>query len=230
MDEFPMDEPRLRIGVATIGQAPRPDMVADLRTILGDRPTILEAGALDGLSLGEIRHLAPSPGEFPLITSTRTGSVVTLSQARVVPLIQLALDRLASGGAQIFVVLCTGEFPPFRAPGLILMPQMLIMSAVQAIGVRKLGVFPPLADQVKVVQARWTSAGYEAIVVPASPYQADELVLEAAAQISSERVDALVLDCQAYKLRHRRMLRDVLDCPILVPNSLIGHYLQELIV
>ena len=52
-----MTEPR-RIGVLTIGQAPRADdAVAELSQVLGPSYTILERGALDDLSASEIDEL-----------------------------------------------------------------------------------------------------------------------------------------------------------------------------
>lgn len=224
----PMNDSRFPVGVATIGQAPRPDMMADLRSVLGDARTIHEVGALDELQDQQILEMAPDEGDFPLVSRLRDGTVVELSRAAVIPLLQSALDRLATAGARIFVVLCTGEFPRFHAPGPILLPQKVLSSTVDALGVHKIGLLPPLAEQVGEVEARWEAAGYDPVVLPASPYGDDGLILNAGRELASASVEAVVLDCQAYRLRHREMLRAVLDCPILVPNGLIGRYLQEL--
>ena len=47
------------IGLITVGQAPRSDVVPDMAAILGADVEIVEAGALDGLAREEITPLAP---------------------------------------------------------------------------------------------------------------------------------------------------------------------------
>jgi protein AroM len=49
------------IGVVTIGQTPRRDIVPHLRSVLGDHIEIIEAGALDGLSEEEVATQAKRP-------------------------------------------------------------------------------------------------------------------------------------------------------------------------
>ena len=48
------------IGLVTIGQSPRSDVVPDMAAILGPAVEIREAGALDGLARSEIDALAPT--------------------------------------------------------------------------------------------------------------------------------------------------------------------------
>ena len=48
-----------KVGLITVGQSPRSDVVPDMAAILGGDVEILEAGALDGLSREQIAPLAP---------------------------------------------------------------------------------------------------------------------------------------------------------------------------
>ena len=48
-----------KVGLITVGQAPRSDVVPDMAAILGGDVEIVEAGALDGLSREQIAPLAP---------------------------------------------------------------------------------------------------------------------------------------------------------------------------
>ena len=52
------------IGMITIGQSPRVDVVPEIREILGDGIEVLEAGALDGLSLEEVKGFSPRKGRL----------------------------------------------------------------------------------------------------------------------------------------------------------------------
>ncbi len=216
------------VGIVTIGQAPRPDIGADLRAILGPSVPVLEAGALDELDAGQIAQLAPAGSDFPLITRLRDGSTVVVGKSRVLPLLQERLDQLAARGARLFAILCTGRFPAFRAPGPVLFPERVIAGTVEALGVRRLGLLPALPGQAAEVHQRWARAGFEPVVAPASPYGEDQAILEAVAQLRTARVQIAVLDCQGYRLRHRDLVRGVLDCPVLVPTALTGRWLQEL--
>ena len=49
---------KARIGMVTVGQAPRTDVVPDMATLLPD-VEIVQAGALDGLDRAAIATLAP---------------------------------------------------------------------------------------------------------------------------------------------------------------------------
>ncbi len=217
------------VGLVTIGQAPRTDICADLRSIVGPTVCLLEAGALDPLAPDEIAALAPGAHDFPLITRLRTGETVQVAKARIVPLVQARIDDLARQGARLFVVLCTGEFPAFRAPGPVLLPQQVVARSAEALGVHRVGILPPLPGQAVEVRRRWAAAGFEPTVVPASPYGTPEAILEAAGVLRTADAELVILDCQGYRLEHRELLRPVLDCPILVPTGLVGRLVQELV-
>ena len=51
----------MKIGLITIGQSPRVDVVPEMVQILGD-VDIIECGALDNLTAEEIQKLAPKEG------------------------------------------------------------------------------------------------------------------------------------------------------------------------
>ena len=52
-----------KVGLITVGQAPRSDVVPDMAAILGGDVEIVEAGALDGLTREQIAPLAPEGDE-----------------------------------------------------------------------------------------------------------------------------------------------------------------------
>ena len=62
-----------RVGMITIGQSPRPDVVPEVVALVGRPMTVVEAGALDGLSLAEVRRLAPGPMDDTLVTRMQDG-------------------------------------------------------------------------------------------------------------------------------------------------------------
>ena len=56
----------MKIGAVTIGQSPRTDVMADMKAILGEEVEVLEAGALDGISMEEIKQMEPAKGDYEM--------------------------------------------------------------------------------------------------------------------------------------------------------------------
>ena len=54
---------KAKVGLLTIGQSPREDIVSEIKPLLDSRIEILEKGLLDGLSFEEIKRLKPKAGE-----------------------------------------------------------------------------------------------------------------------------------------------------------------------
>ena len=72
------------VGLVTIGQAPRTDVVPDMAAILGPGVEIREAGALDGLARVEIDRLAPTGDDEILVTRLTDGTAVFLGKPKIV--------------------------------------------------------------------------------------------------------------------------------------------------
>ncbi len=51
-----------RVGMITIGQSPRVDVVPEVAALVGRPMEVVEAGALDGLSLEEVRPVGARTG------------------------------------------------------------------------------------------------------------------------------------------------------------------------
>jgi protein AroM len=77
-----------RVGLITVGQAPRSDVVPDMAAILGGDVEIVEAGALDGLSREQIEPLAPEGDDEILVTRLADGSSVFVGKTRMIPRIE----------------------------------------------------------------------------------------------------------------------------------------------
>ena len=73
-----MDTREQRVGLVTIGQSPRDDVVGEMRSILGSGIKISQRGALDGLAGMEIAKLKPGKNDLPLSTRLRDGSIAAV--------------------------------------------------------------------------------------------------------------------------------------------------------
>ena len=99
-----------KIGMLTIGQSPRDDIMSVMGRYLPANMEVLQRGALDGLDMTAVAELGPRAGERPLVSTMRDGTEVTLTHRSVVPLMQEGVDDLADQGAESIVILCTGGF------------------------------------------------------------------------------------------------------------------------
>ena len=69
---------RKYIGLDTIGHSQRHDCIPEIQTHLGDHVAVIEHGALDGLSLIEVKDYAPGSGMLLLVTRMQDGTEVII--------------------------------------------------------------------------------------------------------------------------------------------------------
>ena len=114
---------KMRVGMVTIGQAPRDDVVPEMAELIGPGAEILEGGALDGLSRAEIADLAPEGDHEVLVTRLSDASAVFVAKEKITPLVQRRIDELEAAGAAMTVVLCTGAFKGLRSSRALVTPE-----------------------------------------------------------------------------------------------------------
>jgi protein AroM len=215
------------LGFATIGQAPRDDI---LSSMLGEtNPAVLQAGALDQLGNDDISNLRPREGEQVLVSRLADGSQVWLSKARVVPHLQAAVDRLVANGAQVVCVLCTGAFPALHAPVRLVFPDQLVTAVVSVLLPRGvLGVLMPDADQAEMMQAKWSANDRDLALAVASPYRHGPAAFyDAANQLNTGGANLIVMDCMGYTRDMQAWVASGCAVPVVLSNALIGSILLE---
>ncbi|MGW8377062.1 AroM family protein [Streptomyces sp. ODS28] len=195
------------LGLVTIGQAPRTDLLDDVRPLLGGlRP--VEHGALDGdrfdgPDAARTRaEVAPEPGEAPLVSRLRDGGSVLLGHGPLAPRMRDAVARCEAEGATATLLLCTGNFPPVPAERPLLYAEPLVQQGVRAIaGADPVGVICPLPDQREDVARRWARLLEGPVrTEPADPYAPDahDQVAQAARRLAAAGSRWLALDCIGY--------------------------------
>jgi len=218
-----------RVGMVTIGQTPRNDVVPEIQTLLGSAIEILQCGALDGLSLEEVRKLAPTSGDSILVTRMRNGEEVTVGESRVLPRVQQCVNNLAPR-CDVLAMLCTGQFPELVSDRMIVMPDALLDGVVNSIqGVRTIGAFIPSAEQKAQALERWKRPDRSVVVESASPYSERDVVTPAAQKIAVSKPDLIVLDCMGYTFRTREVVKKATGKPVILPRSVLARSIVELV-
>lgn len=224
---------KTRLGMVTIGQAPRIDVVPEMAELIGPRAEIVERGALDGLDRAAIAALAPKPGDDILVTRLADGSSVFIGKKQVTPLVQARIDALEREGVGLTVLLCTGKFEGLRAVRPLVEPDRVLRGVLG--GVRfagRLGVLTPSERHVEQTTARWTSYGFDPVVVPLSPYHGavpEGDVAELAEDFREQGAGFVLCDCMGFRRSLRDGLASALGVPVIVANLLVARVVGELV-
>jgi len=224
---------RTIVGMATIGQTPRIDVVPAMQRILGPEVRAIEAGALDGLSAEEIATLAPAPGEQPIVTRLRDGSSTLLSHRKILPRMQRCVDDLTAQGAEFVVMLCGADWSEVKSDKLIVNPGKLFPNTITALAAgRRLGIIKPDGGQVEGETRRYANLGIDARVTSASPYAGDariDLARQAAEQLRAQQVDLVWMTCVGMDERMRETVQEVVQRPVILAQALLGRVVAELV-
>ena len=227
-----------RLGFVTIGQAPRDDMVLGIMEIINKlhperRIEVTQDGALDDLSTAEIEELAPLKEERVLVTKLAGGEVVQVSEARLEPYMQHAVER-ASARAELVVLLCTGSFACLRSHVPLIHPDRLLLDfCFSALTEGVLGVIVPDQSQIEQRGQLWRrirsarAAQVELKFTAASPYTADGAVEDAAAFLAD--CNLLALDCMGYSAVAKQRAAAAQKSPVVLARSVVALAVSELI-
>ena len=219
----------MKLGLVTIGQAPRDDLLPDVAPLLAG-VEFVEHGALDALDVDALAELAPEPGEAPLTSRLRGGGAVVMGHRALTGLLDDAVRRCESDGADATLLLCTGHFGEIAAERPLLAAEPLVQHGVLGLaGNRSVGVICPLPEQADDVRRRWEALLPGPVAVAAaSPYTDSEDRLAAAAEALAD-AELLVLDCVGYTERMRAVVAAAAGRPVLLARAIAVHLAVELV-
>ncbi|MEX2146762.1 MAG: AroM family protein [Candidatus Rokuibacteriota bacterium] len=218
------------VGLVTIGQSPRSDVVPDMAAVLGPGVDIREAGALDGLQRPEIEALAPTGDDEILVTRLADGSSVFLGKQKIVGLVEQRIAALERGGATLTALLCTGAFPKLRATRPLIQPHPVLLGTLRGLSwPGRLGILTPSVPHVPQTEARWRRDGFDAVVAPLSPYEEEDpaALRRAAGAMRAGGAGLVVMDCMGFRRKSRDELRGLTGAPVLLANLLVARLIAE---
>ncbi|RLE51956.1 MAG: hypothetical protein DRJ26_00650 [Candidatus Methanomethylicota archaeon] len=225
-----------RIGMLTIGQSPRTDVVPEISSVLGEEFEVVEAGALDDLSDEEIAAISPRQGETVYVSRLRDGREVKISKEKLIPLLENKIKFLESLGVDAIGLLCSGTFPPFKVKVPLVRPEPILRGLVEAsISANQvLGVIMPSSLQISMGYEKWSSVLCEKIVVESvSPYISEEKRFKILSGIASkfrrENVKLVVMDCIGFSMRDAAFFKSKYSVPTLIPRVLLALGIKALL-
>ena len=198
--------------VFVIGQAPRPDLAAEIAAAAPGLRIVMR-GALDGLTRAEIDAMPPRDGADTLFTILPDGHAVSISKVAVTARMKAMLA--ATEGPVLLA--CTGAFKglPDR-PGLV-QPSAVLNGMAEALLPRgRLGLFVPLPEQAAALGASRARDGLSLVVHALRPH-ADDATRDAAMRAMAEETpDLVLLDCISYTRADKAAAVAAMDCPVLL--------------
>ncbi len=218
----------MKVGLFTIGQSPREDVVSEMTPFLLPHIEIIEEGLLNNLTSEEIQLLKPDFGETPLATRLRDGSQVQLGEKKISPLFYEAVDRLRTkANVRAVGILCTHEFLETRFSFPVIFPFDYLHFLISKIfPIQRLGIIIPLENQVEMAMAKWEK---EKVIVEAkSPYIEGKPWVEIAEKFNQENVEAVIMDCIGYKMKDKEDLQRLFSAPILLPRIILAQAINQL--
>lgn len=218
------------VGIAVIGQSPRPD-IADL--FAAAAPTggkVVLLGCLDGLSDAEIDRLTPTDGDDTLYTRLPSGRDVALSKAAVTARAPATLAKRRAAGATAIVFNCTGEFSPMPDHAGVVFPSRVLACLVASLLPEgRLGIMVPFAEQASKLKQKWARPGVDVVAVALLPSAGEAETVRAAERLAALQPDFVAMDCMSYGPAHKRIVAAVTGKPTLLGNAATCHVLQAIL-
>jgi protein AroM len=202
-----------------------------MREILGPEVEIMEAGALDGLTLEEVKTFFPKKGDYILCTRMSDGAEVVVAKRFILPRVQQCIDLLTAKGAEILLFLCTGRFPDFSSKKLFIEAQKILDHFMLALlrEEEKMGLLIPLTDQIEQAKKKYHRLKGEIIIEAASPYALRDEVSLAAKELRKENPHVIVMHCMGYTQAMKRKVMEITGKPTVLARSLVARTLKELL-
>lgn len=217
-----------KIGLVTIGQTPRVDLTPELKKILGDDVKIIEKGALDDLSLEQVKKIYPKQNEEVLVTRMANGTEVKIAGEKVFPLLKEKIAELEKSDIGVTFLACTGEFPDLDTKSILIRPQKLLHSIIKALAKDKtLGIIIPSKGQVLSAKERWSRVVKNVVVQSCSPYSNIENIETVADEFLQAKIDIVVMDCIGYTLKMKEQVYNKIKKPVILARSISAKVMSE---
>jgi protein AroM len=221
-----------RLGMITIGQAPRSDVAPIIEKYLEGRAELIQVGVLDGFTKAYIeQHFSPDKDDYVLTSRLTTGESVLMSREKIQPILQQKINELEELGIKQILLLCTGVFPGLKTTtSYLIEPDHIIPPAIKAmVGSRRLGVLVPLVEQTDILQPKYAPFGMNPVFAVASPYKNDLVNFQEAANQFKDKADLILLDCMGYTEQARELVYAATGLPVVLSNAVMAKLVSEMI-
>ncbi|EAU1905194.1 AroM family protein [Salmonella enterica] len=221
------------LAILTIGVVPMSE-VLPLLTEYIDEQHITHHSLLGKMSREDVMaDYAVEPGDDPLLTLLNDNQIAHVSRQKVERDLQSVVEVLDNQGYDVIILMSTAAIKSMAARNSILLEPLRIIPPLVAsiVDGHQVGVIVPVAEFLAAQEKKWQVLQMPPVYSLANPVHGSEQQLINAGQaLLDQGADVIMLDCLGFHQRHRDILQQALDVPVLLSNVLIARLASELLV
>lgn len=221
------------LAILTIGVVPMSE-VLPLLTEYIDEQHITHHSLLGKMSREDVMaDYAVEPGDDPLLTLLNDNQIAHVSRQKVERDLQSVVEVLDNQGYDVIILMSTAAIKSMAARNSILLEPLRIIPPLVAsiVDGHQVGVIVPVAELLAAQEKKWQVLQMPPVYSLANPVHGSEQQLINAGQaLLDQGADVIMLDCLGFHQRHRDILQQALDVPVLLSNVLIARLASELFV
>ncbi len=214
-----------RLGAIIIGQTPRPDLVTPLRKV-NSLHQFIEVGALDFIDAADI---PTNPvGDYLLTTRLRDGTLVSVEEAFLAPLLQKAIANAEAQGVDGSILLCAGPFDMLRSEKPLYRPTAIATTMMQVHGYQNIAVLSPNDAQSRPIREKWLARGFAPTIFVDPQLPNDQIGAWFTRQFAFHTPQCLVLDYVGYPIEKVHAIERSVAIPVIDLGKIITDMLKHM--
>lgn len=221
------------LAILTIGVVPMSE-VLPLLTEYIDEQHITHHSLLGKMSREDVMaDYAVEPGDDPLLTLLNDNQIAHVSRQKVERDLQSVVEVLDNQGYDVIILMSTAAIKSMAARNSILLEPLRIIPPLVAsiVDGHQVGVIVPVAELLAAQEKKWQVLQMPPVYSLANPvHGSEQQLIDAGQALLDQGADVIMLDCLGFHQRHRDILQQALDVPLLLSNVLIARLASELLV
>ncbi|ECH8747162.1 AroM family protein [Salmonella enterica] len=221
------------LAILTIGVVPMSE-VLPLLTEYIDEQHITHHSLLGKMSREDVMaDYAVEPGDDPLLTLLNDNQIAHVSLQKVERDLQSVVEVLDNQGYDVIILMSTAAIKSMAARNSILLEPLRIIPPLVAsiVDGHQVGVIVPVAELLAAQEKKWQVLQMPPVYSLANPvHGSEQQLIDAGQALLDQGADVIMLDCLGFHQRHRDILQQALDVPVLLSNVLIARLASELLV
>ncbi|EEG5765972.1 AroM family protein [Salmonella enterica subsp. enterica] len=221
------------LAILTIGVVPMSE-VLPLLTEYIDEQHITHHSLLGKMSREDVMaDYAVEPGDDPLLTLLNDNQIAHVSRQKVERDLQSVVEVLDNQGYDVIILMSTAAIKSMAARNSILFEPLRIIPPLVAsiVDGHQVGVIVPVAELLAAQEKKWQVLQMPPVYSLANPvHGSEQQLIDAGQALLDQGADVIMLDCLGFHQRHRDILQQALDVPVLLSNVLIARLASELLV
>ncbi|EKJ5614566.1 AroM family protein [Salmonella enterica subsp. enterica serovar Infantis] len=221
------------LAILTIGVVPMSE-VLPLLTEYIDEQHITHHSLLGKMSREDVMaDYAVEPGDDPLLTLLNDNQIAHVSRQKVERDLQSVVEVLDNQGYDAIILMSTAAIKSMAARNSILLEPLRIIPPLVAsiVDGHQVGVIVPVAELLAAQEKKWQVLQMPPVYSLANPvHGSEQQLIDAGQALLDQGADVIMLDCLGFHQRHRDILQQALDVPVLLSNVLIARLASELLV